>query len=310
MILIQYILKPAYIAGFFFQNLNSMRKIHQLAFKIIGLLIIGLITCCTKINTIPTINYSSTDNINIVRNDSLVLDTNATLAKFSVAIQSEAGITKLAYNKDSVETIVNEAVNRNSYTTDTILHVEAGKKYYFKTTVADKDVNEIYKILSIIVKSKINSYAIELKSSSDSAVISAYNMTENKGYNAAAAVLNSSKVDFLYYTSADSNAIIFAPTSTLCTALGFDYFVNSSSFSVKNATLIQSINLTAKEFDNISDNEVIAKASNLTSHEATKLKLGQVFAFQTVKGKKGLAKVTTYYPGVKGSIALIIKVQK
>ena len=96
---------------------------------------------------------------------------------------------------------------------------------------------------------------------------------------------------------------------TSCANLGPKYFVNAN-FATKNITLIQAIDLTAKEFDNISDNDVILKANNLTTHSVTNLKVGKVFAFQTVKGKKGLAKITDFSPGAKGYISLTIKIQK
>jgi hypothetical protein len=292
-----------------------MKNTSLFTIKIIIALTICLLTSCIKYNAIPKVTYTATDGLNKVVNDSLVLDTNATQAKFNIQVVAEAEMIKLTYTKDTIITNVSNAINQTTYSTDTSFLVEAGKKYYFTTTVGDKDENEIYAKLIVLVKSKVNTFSIELRSSVDTLNSSAYNTLDNIIYNATDAMKNSAKVDFVYYTDsttkADSTSLaeIFAPASDSCAKIGPKYFVNAG-FATKNTTLIQAINLTAKEFDNISDNDVLLKATGLTTNVVTNLKVGKVFAFQTVKGKKGLAKITDFSPGAKGYISLTIKIQK
>ena len=143
------------------------------------MLTVCVLTCCAKFNAIPKVTYTATDGINKVSNDSLVLDTNATQAKFNIKVIAEAEIIKLTYKKDSIITNVSNAINQTTYTTDTSFLVEAGKKYYFTTTVGDKDENEIYAKLIVLVKSKINTFSIELRSSVDTLNSSAYNTLDN-----------------------------------------------------------------------------------------------------------------------------------
>ena len=293
-----------------------MKKLNRFSFLISLVLVISVLSCCIKFKAIPTVNYTAVYDGEKVVNDSLVLDTNAIEASFRIDINAEAEISKLTFSKDSIITNVTNANNLTTYSTDTAFVIDAGKNYYFTTTVGDKDQNEIYQKLTILTKSKINKYTVVLRSSSDTTNVCTYGSVGNKSYNATNAKINSAFIDFVYFSDTtalvlkDSISQLFAPLSDSCKALGPKYFVNTSAFVTKNATLMAYITMNAKEFDNISDNEVIKNVGVMSTHGITNLRKDKVFAFQTAKGKKGLAKVVSFYPGSKGSITLSVKVQK
>ncbi len=75
---------------------------------------------------------------------------------------------------------------------------------------------------------------------------------------------------------------------------------NIAGWSTKNATKLKMTTLTATEFDAITDDAtIVTEATGASATKVNALAVGNVFAFETVGGKKGLVKVKT----ISGTVA-------
>jgi hypothetical protein len=144
-----------------------------------------------------------------------------------------------------------------------------------------------------------------------SSVGSAYSTSNGLVYTKATAPGYSSTIDFYYYYSstAGTAAEIMSPSF----AGGTGGISSVAAWTTKNATKFAKVNVTATEFDNITKTEdalIISSAASLPDDRVTALAVGNVFAFQTVGTKKGLAKITAISGTDAGTISFEVKVQK
>jgi hypothetical protein len=133
---------------------------------------------------------------------------------------------------------------------------------------------------------------------------------------------NSDKVDFGYAngTTANTGFIIGAPADDLIMSLHGNSSSEVSSWSVKNKTTFMETSLTASDFNAITkDAQLVANdpGADFVQGEnsrlfASEIEVNDVFAFRTVAGKVGLAKVTARSgtSTTTGGISLSIKIQK
>lgn len=142
---------------------------------------------------------------------------------------------------------------------------------------------------------------------------SAYASSSNSVYLTAAAKTNASKVDFIYY---------FSPTASTAAEMISPKFaadngnvLSAGSWAPMNQTKLKDVSSTvsATQFDAIvttDDAPVTTAASSMTDQQVKDLVVGDVFAFVTDAGKKGLAKVKALSATTSGSITIEVKVQK
>jgi hypothetical protein len=139
---------------------------------------------------------------------------------------------------------------------------------------------------------------------------SAYSTSTGAVYLKSAAKANQSKVDFIYFysTTASVGAEIISPKYAET-----NYTDYVTGWTTKNDTKFKATNVTATEFDNIVNTDetlVVSSASSVTDQRIVDLAVGDVFAFVTGAGKKGLAKVKALTATTSGSITIEVKVQK
>ncbi len=120
---------------------------------------------------------------------------------------------------------------------------------------------------------------------------------------------NQAKVDFIFAYGSTSHYYIGAPSNS-------DIAISHTSianWTTKNATVIAITSVTATQFDAITDDvAIVAATANISGTKANDLSSGNVFAFITVDGKKGLVKVvsTEGTIGADRKITLEVKVQQ
>jgi len=112
---------------------------------------------------------------------------------------------------------------------------------------------------------------------------------------------SAASVDFIYYYGATNKATLAAPSNSDVATV----YSAISNWSVKNAT---KLSLVTVDFDAVTKSSDIPAASG---DAVTNLSAGNVIAFETVAGKKGLIKVVSISPADNtGKITLSVKVQK
>jgi len=127
---------------------------------------------------------------------------------------------------------------------------------------------------------------------------------------------SSSLIDLIYYYSGGNGATIGGADDTNI----LDVYKGISNWTTKNATRFTSSTLSVTEFDALTDDSKIAVISDFTETKKIGLAEGNVFAFKTAAGKKGLVKITKLTKGLNtvtqqqdyqfGTIEIVVKVQK
>lgn len=153
----------------------------------------------------------------------------------------------------------------------------------------EKELNVVITAAGVAVK-KISD--IELGSWNDP-IGSFYNTVDEMAYTVSAAKQNQEKVDFLFFLGAVNLNTIAAPDdedANTITTFELD------DWTTKNATRFNTSDMTAGEFDAITDLHVFPEfdVAGATS-KANELQTGQVIMFRTVAEKLGYIKIKDLY---------------
>jgi hypothetical protein len=97
-------------------------------------------------------------------------------------------------------------------------------------------------------------------------------------------------------------------------------YTGIANWATKNETKFTTTSITANEFDAIVNDATIDAISSINETKVIGLAVGNVFAFKTEAGKKGLVKITNITKGLNtqnqqqdfqfGTIEIVVKVQK
>src|SRR5690554_1126756 len=186
----------------------------------------------------------------------------------------------------------------------------------------DRDGNgDIYEV-KINVESSVNIYSVVLLGNDKSTTGSFYSTSTDEVFKVSEAITNSELVDFVFFYGSKFSASIAAPSDDA--AAEFNVYKldgvdenGAPLWTTKNATKLQQItSLTEETFDAISNtDEALIDATENSEDWITRaggLTEGNIVAFVTAKGKKGLFKVTKVEGayGQESKITLEVKVQK
>ncbi len=190
---------------------------------------------------------------------------------------------------------------------------EVGKQA-FNLIVIDNKGNYGLRDFTIDVESaygEIENYEAVLMGSYDSKLGSFYSISNNKTYSVADAKANSSVIDFAYYYGATNLAVIAAPSDSEAATV-YAGLTGLATWTTRNATKFKlESSLSEEEFNGIENDALIASQSDITVSKATKLNKGDIVAFETAAGKKGLFFVKDIKgTGGDSSITINVKVQK
>jgi hypothetical protein len=153
----------------------------------------------------------------------------------------------------------------------------------------EKELNVVVTAAGVAVK-KISD--IELGSWNDP-IGSFYNIVDEMAYTVSAAKQNQEKVDFLFFLGAVNQNTIAAPDDEDANTIAT---FELGDWTTKNATRFNASDMTAEEFDAITDLHVFPEfdVAGATS-KANQLATGQVVMFRTVAGKLGYIKINDLY---------------
>lgn len=113
-------------------------------------------------------------------------------------------------------------------------------------------------------------------------------------------------IDFVYYYGSSNLATIAAPNDPSINGTGTNPLNWTNDWDPQNATLF---GVTTLDFADVNYGD-LSGISGLADSKMNDLAVDDIFAFQTVDGKKGLVKVTDLSTGTSGSITIHVKIQE
>jgi hypothetical protein len=124
---------------------------------------------------------------------------------------------------------------------------------------------------------------------------------------------NSANIDFVYYYGVNDQNAFAAPTNVDGAKVIWNNEINT--WGRQNATKFKTTSITSAQFDDIAsttkvDDLFAAEAFTTgTTDKVTSVTVGSVYAFQTARGVKGLAKFTAVADANTGSTKVILIIQ-
>ncbi|WMJ72254.1 hypothetical protein RCC89_03610 [Cytophagaceae bacterium ABcell3] len=190
----------------------------------------------------------------------------------------------------------------------------AGETVTYRFQVEDRDGVSAAKSLTVKVKAEkggeISSYSAKLLGGASNPNAGSFFATSTGTVmKMAEANENYTKVDFIYTYSGENGHLIAAPNDDRISAA----HSNVDGWSSKNATKFKATSLTAEQFAAIDDDlKIVEAAEGANETRKNQLSKGQVFAFITEAGKKGVVHVkeTAGTEASNRSITINVKVQK
>lgn len=129
------------------------------------------------------------------------------------------------------------------------------------------------------------------------------NSTNETPYTNEEIKTQSAGVDFVYYYGTTTHATIAAPNDASAQSIFNDATYGIQTWNTKNATKFKLTSLNAA--DPVNEGDVYTQTkSGVINSSVSNLAVGNVVAFITAGGRKGLIKVTALTPGPNGSITL------
>ena len=185
-----------------------------------------------------------------------------------------------------------------------------------KITVTDKKTNVTSETFTLNPFISINTYTATLLGSQYAATGSFFSSTNGQVYTVNTSAANSSLIDLIYYYSGGNGATIGAADDNLISPV----YSGIANWATKNKTRFTNTSITTSEFDAIVNDATIDGISSISDTKVIGLAVGNVFAFKTEAGKKGLVKITNITKGLNtvnqqqdfqfGTIEIVVKVQK
>jgi len=228
--------------------------------------------------------------------------TDITNLKITVSYDGKAAASLLDSTLSSVSSL---SVDK-SYSASTALGTE---KYTF--TVTDKTNQTTTKsvtITTITPAGDINTYSAKLMGAQGAAAGSFFATTTGTVYTQANAASNSSIIDILYYYGATNEATLAAPSDALAGTIFNNSSTGLQTWAKRNETKFATTTISSSDFENIKDDALFTQSPSVTY--SNKLAVGNVVAFKTETGKKGLVRVDKITTGASGDITITVKVQK
>lgn len=297
-----------------------MKKTRFLALLMIGLSAAAVFTGCKKDEDNPepkpTVSVekpsgkAQTVTVGETFEIKFTASSNNELKKVTITHKGVAGTTTTVLDS----TVANNTTSFNfseMYDAGNVIGTEV-----YTITVRDKDDLETTEIITITVKSDIQTFTATILGNQHSSTGSFYNVIDNVVMSQANAKANAAAVDFVYYHGATNQATIAAPDDAPAGTIYNNSSTGLQTWSVRNATRFKSTPMTAAQFDNVSTKiEIETAASGSSLSAANMLAVGNVFAFITDAshgGKSGLAKVIaiTGDNNTAGTITFDVKIEE
>ncbi len=274
-----------------------MKKISLALFALLGLAV--LISSCNKNDDDtfgpPTLNFIGGEGY--IDEDATIVEGSTFMVGVAASSNTESGkdlsTLRLTRTMDEITFVdTTFSLNGDYVNIDFTFNAQTqGTGEVIEFVLTDKASQSATKLLTLTYEaasSAVTKYSgINIGSHNDD-FGSFYAAASNTVYNITDATANQASVDFLYYLGATNGATIASPAdgdaATVYPAL--------SDWTNKNATLFQSTDITAAEFDAIGDTYSFGDFTGDLS-AITALEEGQVIMFKTWDEKLGLVKVSS-----------------
>lgn len=226
---------------------------------------------------------------------------------FKFVVVSDNNIEEIRFKENYVtfETLEASSGKKSHNGTFTFLTTSA-TTLKFAIEVEDSKGNVEPYPFDVVVKpapGEIKTYTAVLLGNQNSTTGSFYATSTNTVYNYnATAAANAETIDFVYLLSGESN-VIAAPSD----AIVADQYSQVADWSKRNQTQFVISLLSSDEFDAISNDAVITEQENVELSKVDGLVVGDVVAFTTAQGKKGLFKVEAL---ANNDMTIEVKVQE
>jgi hypothetical protein len=187
--------------------------------------------------------------------------------------------------------------------------------YVYTITVTDKNDLSVSEQFTITVEGggdPIDEFSAILMGAQSNTTLGSY-LDVSEGASGvmkqAAASSSQGSIDIVYYYGSTNTATLTAPDDETVGG-GAGNLSLCEGWTTKNATRFASSTLSASEFDDVEDDAPIAGLTGLSASKMTALSVGDVIAFETVDGKKGLIKVAALEATSSGTITIDVKIQQ
>ena len=230
--------------------------------------------------------------------------------------------------KESITKFDSDTKHSVKYTVQ-LANLVTSKK--FKITVTDKKDVTTSAVFTITPFTKpagaIEEFKATLLGSQYAKEGSFFSTTNGSVYTVANSAASSSLIDLIYYYSGDGT--VGQSTSGNGATIGgaddtniLGVYNGISSWSTKNKTRFTTLSpsVSVSEFDALNDDSKIAVISDFNETKKIGLAEGNIIAFKTAAGKKGLVKINKLTKGLNtvtnkddyqfGTIEIVVKVQK
>lgn len=158
----------------------------------------------------------------------------------------------------------------------------------------------------------LNTFSTQLLGSYNNAAPGFFATSTGTRYFRNTAINNQGAIDFVYFYGASNQATLAAPNDPDANTISE---LKLNTWTTKNATTFKRTALTPQGFTAIADVNALQVAYNsgtdtTPTSRANMLAVGQVIAFKTQAGKRGLIHVKALTPGADQSITIDVKVEK
>lgn len=236
------------------------------------------------------------------------------------AIATGNGTDKLTNFKISVnnQVLLDSTINTDYYSFSFYTVKGPQEVEAWTISIKDKAGNVAEKTIVITgAFGEINSFTAVLLGAQDNVNDQSFLSLSNNlatRYNQSEAFNHQENIDlFCYYRNITGNEDMMSLASPGAVLSGiFTGSTSPENYSTKNTTYFNKTDLTAGNFDAVLNDAVILASfdENNKTSMATKLMVGDVYAFKLQSGKFGLFKVSQVSGETAGSITISIKVQK
>ena len=297
-----------------------MKKLNFLSILFVAVMAISTITSCNPTNddVKPSMTFSDegagiTGDKTVPVNSPLLFKITAVSNPNTKKNLKTLRIQSWKNNTPNVDTTV--TINDDKFLGSFNFHADSNYSVEekFQFTLTDKAGEAATKTITITTEdapvnaNPINTYsATLLGGQSNPNVGSFYDVNTNTVYQLSGANSNQADID-LIFAYGNTNHYYIASPDDADIAISHS---NVASWTTRNSTILMTTSISAADFDAMTDDANFPTVSG--SSKVNMLQVGDVFAFQTVDGKKGLVKVTEILgsSGADRAIKIDVKIQQ
>lgn len=177
-------------------------------------------------------------------------------------------------------------------------------------TLVDEDgltTTVSFKVTTTATSALVTTFNAKLLGAQNATSGSSFSTTTGDIFTLDQAKAASGSVDFVYFFGATNQATLSAPDNNTDLDAVFTGSNRPSTWTTRNQTRFATTAFTTAQFDLIT-NVAALGTTTTTAVKANSLAIGNVIAFTTAVGKRGLIKITGITAGASGDITVTVKV--